>query len=80
MQSLILLTTLALTNNAPIAKDVNANELAKLVSEQMNDVRAEVNFKTKISAANTFLFQAKQALRLARTESSDKMTINALGE
>ena len=80
MQSLILLTTIALTNNAPIAKDVPATELAKLVAEQMNEVRAEVNFKTKISAANTFLFQAKQALRLARAESSEKITINPLGE
>ncbi len=80
MQTLVLLTSLVLSNTAPITKIVDENKLTETVREQVRSVQEEVIYKVKISASNNFLVKAKQVLLLAKNNQIIELPARQSGE
>jgi len=65
MQSLILATSLVLSGPASISSLDNSEMLEDLVKSQTQSVSRVISHQTKVSAQDTFLFQAKLAIQSA---------------
>jgi hypothetical protein len=69
MQSLILATTLILSGpSTTIATFDNAEDLQAVIQSEMNQVRNIVLTKAAVDAKDTFLYQAKYAIRSAESD------------
>jgi len=65
MQSLILATSLALSTPASISSFDNKEVLDELVNAQVNVVATSVSHQAKVSIQDSFLYQAKLAIKSA---------------
>ncbi|QTH63159.1 hypothetical protein J1N51_10460 [Psychrosphaera ytuae] len=78
MQSLILATSIALTSPVSISNLNDTEALTQAVHQEVNAVRKVVQYQTKIDIQDTFLFQAKHSIALAKKQFSVKQS--ELGE
>ena len=68
MQSLVLATSLLLSSQSPvIATDIKA-DLEKSLLQETNRVSEYVQYNAKVTAQDTFLYQAKLVIRQAKQE------------
>ena len=69
MQSLILVASLILSgSDTPIATFDSAEDLSPLIQEQVNKVRNIVLTNVAVDAQDTFLYQAKLAMDIAKSD------------
>lgn len=68
MQSLILVASIALTSPVSISNLSDTEALTLAIHQEVNAVRKEVQYQTKVDIQDTFLFQAKHSIALAKKQ------------
>lgn len=66
MQTLLLATTIALTNPVSISSLSDTEVLNESIQQEMNSVRIMVQYQTRVDIQDTFLFQASESIKLAK--------------